>query len=400
MAPMGNASNRWAVVLWLAAGLGTVAHGEAPASPGTGSADTPGGAATQPSIPTTAPTTRPARARPRLVVPPGFTKHDIGGRFVLIQESDKDWVTTAIQQVASGPPVTRPSTMPADLVTNIDTFGDALVHRLATDLAVADQEVLAWRDTELLPTLRRFVAEQPRPVALVLTKQRLRDLMRAGWESPVVRYNRVADEIFFSDAIVLTPDGDSADAVVPIIMEPDATAEANVARLAESFRRLDEFAFRARGERAEYLLQALLLKYFAAKCLEGQDLKLDEEWLRVGVAGVLTAKYTSLISGVSRRAVIVAMTADVRGQLRARSIDLLHPVSPSDMKPEAMLPYVDAIRRKSILVIDDLLFRHGDEVIPNILKAVREKKPDNGAALLEVIKQECGTDLTASLRPN
>lgn len=360
-----------------------------------------GGAQSAATVPATAPSTVPTSgpARPRLEVPPGFVRIDVGTRHLLIEPADEAWVREAVAE-AGKLPVTRPSTLPADLLAAVTSRFDEVVARIAEDLAADKGAVGKSVEQALKRTLEDFESRPVESVGMVTTRERLRELGRRGWENPSFRYNRVADEVYFSDAFVLSSDVDAADSLVPMVYDATLAADARLRSIVEGFRRLDAVVLRAKSQRGQFLLQAALLRVLGEHTLPGSELKPDQEWLRVGVVGVLTAKYTSMLSGVPRRAVVEAMTADPRrGGLRARTIDLLGPMDPAVMRREAVMPYADALRRKSVKVADDLVLRHGDEVLPRILRAVAEKKPADGKALVEVVREVTGTDITPWLRP-
>jgi hypothetical protein len=129
-------------------------------------------------------------------------------------------------------------------------------------------------------------------------------------------------------------------------------------------------------------------------------LKADQAWLALGVTGFLAARYSAPIIGVQQDELIAAMTADRRrNTIRAATIDLLHPTPASNLREQYVPLYLDAMRRKSTLVVQDWVAQAGDDAIPKTLAALRQTKPADGPALLKLIQQTTGVDLSQNLAP-
>jgi len=110
--------------------------------------------------------------------PPGFVllASDLG--HVLCMPVDKPWVTQAL---TTAKPATRPTTMPADLLTKLDSTRPILLRKFAADFAIADTSAMSsFLDEHLLPDLHlldQFVA----PVYfLVCSESDLKDLCKAA----------------------------------------------------------------------------------------------------------------------------------------------------------------------------------------------------------------------------
>lgn len=356
-------------------------------------------ASTQPTTsPTTTPASRPT-SRPRLTIPPGFTRLDIDGRHVLVEPADETWVREALAQAKSDIPATRPSTMPTDLLAALDARGDELVDKLSTDLAIDKAVVKTWRDDQLRKYLTDFNSLDIQSVCLITTHERLKDIMKAGWQSPALKYERATDSVLVARSILLTGDAESADALVPLVYAATATREEKIKTVISGYHNLGDLIQRSIADRGIFIVQASLLRFAGDQALGAVETRPDQEWLRVGITGVLTAKYTSMLAGVPRRSIVRAMTEELRGQVRSDSINLLAPMDPKSMRPVAVYPYADALRRKSVRAVDDLVLRHGDEVLPKILKSLREHPPTSGQAQVDQIKELTGTDLTPWLLP-
>lgn len=345
--------------------------------------------------------TRPSTddGRPRLVVPEGYEKLRFGGRVLLVTPADRAWVTAAIERAMTAP-VTRPSTMPAEIIGRVRDSRADLIRMLSTDLAISEVRVEGWVDDGVLKALTEFEASAMINVPMVVTRDRAKALLAGGWENPAFRFNRLTGEVGFSQTLVISTDEDSPDALVPFLYDPTAPEEDRIAQLATALGNLDASVLRARAQRGQFILQAALLRFIGNGVLEDLNLRDDQGWLAAGLSGILTAKYTSMLSGVPRRQIVQAMTIEpARGRgIPARSIDLLAPLDPNAMRREMILPYVDAVRRKSVRAMDELVLRKGDEVIPLLLTKVRELKPADGTALRLLVEETTGVDLTPWLR--
>lgn len=337
--------------------------------------------------------------RPRLSVPPGFVRVDVGTRRFLLRPDDEAWVRRAAGQA---PPATRPTTLPTDILTNIEARRAVFVERLAGDLDVPPSRIEGFLDGVLVPELRELVDQPIASVAMVATRAQYRQALESGWEVPAIRFNRVSGEVLFVQTMVATSDPESAEALVPFLVLDEHTEDQRVAKLAQELSNLDESALRAAAQRAQFILQARLLRFIGGDVLNELKIPQDAEWVVIGITGCLTAKYTSLLSGMSRRAIVEGMTAEPRrappGYVRAASIDLVTPLDVASLRPNAVVPYLDAVRRKSVAAIEHLLFLHGDELLPRLIRDLRSTPPANSRDVIRRIAQLSGTDLTAMLQ--
>jgi hypothetical protein len=315
---------------------------------------------------------------------------------MVVEAKDKAWIERA---VLAAQPATRPSTMPADVVATIRRLHSELEQGLSSDLDVDKAVVSNWIDKTLIPNLEEFDNSPAEIVGLVTTKERMKQELAAGWETPALRYDRGKNEVYPSTTIVLSDDIDSAEALWPLLYDGAKPEEDRVRELTKVWEGIDAMSQRAKAQRGQFLLQAMLLKFVGEEVMAGYKLGADQEWLAVGVAGDTTAKYLSMLTGLPRRAIVEAMISDRRAYIRSGSVDLLHPMSPASMRQEAILPYTDAFRRKSVKVVDELILRGGEEAVPKVLRAVKEKKPGDGKALAGLIKEVTGVEVEGWLRP-
>jgi hypothetical protein len=79
------------------------------------------------------------------------------------------------------------------------------------------------------------------------------------------------------------------------------------------------------------------------------------------------------------------------------AVDLLHPLNISDMRQDMLPAYFDAVRRKSGRVIQAMVDKSGDAAIAKSIAAIRDKKPADGAALVKLVQDASGLDVTPML---
>lgn len=367
------------------------------------------------TAPATPPTTSPATTRsapttrPRLTVPPGHVRMNIDGRHFILRPDDEAFIRATLPTV---PPTTRPSTLPVDLLNTLRERTDEIATLLAADLDISPDATRAFLNDRLIAALADFDTSPVESVLFITSRPRLAELLKTGWENPSVRLNRGTGDAEFSQILVIPTDPDSIDAVVPILLPetipPDPAARA--AKFIADVESLDSSIIRARAQRGQFILQATLVRFIGNETLGQLKLPADQEWLASGITGALTAKYTSLISGLPRRAIVYAMVYEPPqgrtppGYIRTAGINLLSPVNPVDLRPQALLPYADALRRKSVAAVDELILRHGDQVLPKLLDALRSPQPPattrpaTGPELVQLIQDLTGTDVTPFLR--
>src|SRR2546423_13644609 len=88
-----------------------------------------------------------------------------------------------------------------------------------------------------------------------------------------------------------------------------------------------------------------------------------------------------------------------RTPTRAPTTTLIHPTDPYQLRPAYAPAYIDALRRRSVLVVNSLVQRTGPEALPKLLNAIKQNQPKDADALLELIKQTVGVDLSRDVLP-
>jgi hypothetical protein len=346
---------------------------------------------------TTAPTTRPIPPRRQMVMPPGFRKVAVGSRTALCEDPDQAWVQRVLAQTT---PATQPTTMPATLVKMLTDQRALLKGRITGDLSLTDvSSVDKLIDQTLIPQARKMQDLRVPVFYLVCTKQRLRDLVKSGWEDPRFYYNRAADDVFHDPRPRLYDDRPMDDTVLsgvyPAEMKPDDREKylANVIRGYESA--IDQ----AFSGHVQALTQVALAEFIHKQAIEPLKLKPDQAWFGIGLENVLSSRYIADLTGGDYEQIAGRLMRDrPDNPVRAGSIDLLNPADPATMRPEWMPAYEDALRVKSSRVVHDLVAKAGNTVVPMTLAALRASPPADGKALVRVIAVSSGVDLSNALK--
>jgi hypothetical protein len=70
-----------------------------------------------------------------------------------------------------------------------------------------------------------------------------------------------------------------------------------------------------------------------------------------------------------------------------------------DVRPEWVNAYTDAYRRRAMQVVGKLVTDGGGGAIGKVIAAIKQDRPADGAALVQLVKQVTGVDLTNDLGP-
>ncbi|MEO6437413.1 MAG: hypothetical protein ABIP55_16840 [Tepidisphaeraceae bacterium] len=356
----------------------------------------PGAAATVSGAPVSQPASKPAtQPRYQMTVPPGFKLLTINGRKIVVEPADEGWVTTALGKVAA---TTKPSTQPAQLLARLGEKRSALLTQLAKDLALADlTSAAATYDNELTKSIRQLDDYRPPVFYLVITPERLAEIMRNGWSDQRFYYNRAADAVTFNPAGALNIDR-LDDVVFPAIYDPKETAEKKAENLTVALGATEASVAASVDIRARQSIGATLAQLVHAQALEPLKLNEDQTWFALGVASWYSAKYAAEITGEKREDLNNLLTFEhPANPLKTSAIDLLHPTDLSTMREEALPAYFDTVRRKSTRAIKFLVEKGKDDAIAKSLVLIRDKKPLDGPTLVKAIQDATTVDVTPQL---
>lgn len=345
------------------------------------------------TLPATAPTTRRA-----LVVPQGFERISESGRDAICMPADEPWVRQALQEAA---PATRPSTLPIDLLERAKANRAEIARQIQQDLGFDDASVIdAMFDDKLLPMLRQFDELNPPIIYMPTTRDKLRELLRNGWEDPRFYYNRAADDVQFRMAVNLTIDRAVDDTLLPAIYAPSDPIEQRKRVLIDSVQQSEAEIADAKSGRSQFLTQMAFVQLVNDQAMKPLNLSPEQAWFGLGVSGFLAAKYAAPILGVPRAQLLEAMTFEhPRNPVKAATIDLMHPTPATELRERYVALYLDAMRRKSIGVVAGWVGQAGEDAIARTLAAMRQAPPADAGALVELIRQTTGADLSPQLSP-
>ena len=356
-------------------------------------------AGAQERLPATLPSAQQPATRPRHVaqVPPGFERLELDGRTFFVMPAEEAWLRRAVAEMT---PATMPTTMPADLVANLRARRATLRQRMVFDTGIAPADVDEYLDQRLTVFLSRMEGLRPPIIYLVASPQQVKGAMKAGWTDPRYRYNRAADDVNFSTTVNLTLDEGGDDMVLPLFFADEEAPEARQKRVAAEMRAAEGSILSAVSQRAQSMMMVAMVELISAKVLDPLGLKADQEWFGVGVAGVLGAKYVAILTGMSEARLLNEMTRPIPANpMRPTSLDLLRPTNIEDVRPEWMEAYTDAYRRRAMMVVWRLLAQAGEGAIAKVIAAMKQAPPADGPALVQLIKDVTGVDLTNELRP-
>lgn len=349
------------------------------------------------SSPETQPT---APARRTVVVPPGFKLIVDGHRNALCQEGDEAWVRQAL---ADQTPTTRPTTMPVNLLERVTEQRDVLVERMTADMALPDPApARSMFDDDLIPLLRRAADFHPPIFYLVATRDALRQIVQGGWTDPQNRYhfNRAAGQVSIDTRLTLSIDGAGDDQVLAVLYEPTDDLISRRERLLRELRGVEgQLAFEL-SNRALLATQLQFVNFITRNAVEPMNLPREQQWFGVGMIGVLSARYLATVSGAPVEVILGNMIAeDRRNPVRPSTVDLLNPMDLQQLREQARPAYATAMQRKSTAVVKSWLDRAGPSALPRVITAMRANPPADGPALVRLIAEQTGIDLTPELRP-
>jgi hypothetical protein len=354
------------------------------------------------TAPTTSPTTSatgPAttrRARWQMTMPAGFVKVLAGERVAICDPADQTWVKEALPSVV---PATKPSTMPADLIGRVNDHRAALVKLIAADFGISDSSKIdQYFDQTIIPDLHKLQDFRPPIFFMPIERQKLKELVKAGWGEPKFYYNRVADDVAFVATVALSTDG-MDDYVMPLIYDPSDPIDLRQKRLRQVATELDASVVARIATQGQATLQQDLIHFIDQTTFAPLQLKNGSEWFGVGIEGIYSARYVGMINDTPPEQIIRFMTRDDSGNpLRAKAIDLLHLTPPAQLRPQYGPFYFDAMRRKSMQVVNDWLTKAPADSTAKVLSAIAQQKPGDGEALVKIIKDVSGVDLSDAVK--
>ncbi|MGA2231536.1 MAG: hypothetical protein ABSH22_11600 [Tepidisphaeraceae bacterium] len=352
------------------------------------------------TAPTTEPTTAPAPPPPyRLIMPPGMQQVKVGGRVAICPAAMVAAVTKGLGTVK---PSSRPSTMPSDLLTRLAASRATIIAQMSADLNIPQDKVATFLDGPLKKDLTELAGINAKIYVIVATQADVTAAEKAGWHAPLFYYNAMADQTVYQPRVSVPLDREMDDVVLWTPVEASAT-DADIADALD--RTIQDFETGFGESTAEDgLVQTRddMVRFIAEEVTKNLKVPVDGDWFGLGLLGASSAKYMALMTGIPRGDLAAAAASDSQSNpVKPGPIDLMHPIAPTDIKPEYIPYYVDAMSRKGAGAVEYLLekSKSGDAVIPKLLKAINTQQPADNAALLKIIQDVSGVDLSGELGP-
>lgn len=343
---------------------------------------------------TSAPATLPQRHA--LVVPPGFTVVEIEGRNYVLQQPDEAWVRESLKNLK---PTTLPTTMPSTLIDRVTAEQDNLKKQIARDLALIDSAPIdTFFKGTVLHSLQMYDSASPPLFYMVTSEAKLKELILGGWTDPRFYYNRAADRVEVNWQFNMAVDRPADDAIIPVVYGPNDKDDAKHRMLTDAIGNSESELARSIALRAMVDLRGGLIDFVLGQTIQPVLKKSDCEWFPAGVAAVLASRYTATLTGLSLEGLLHDVSDDdPRIPMRQSAIDLINPLPREQMNPQAAPLYIGVYRRKAARVVNIWLTAAGDEALPKVLAELRKNPPENGTAMVQMIKQISGAPIDANL---
>jgi hypothetical protein len=340
----------------------------------------------------------PAADAPRAVavIPPGYEKVTIAGHTALAEPNDVAWVKQALTDTKAPP---KNGVTPADMIQTLVDKRAALTKQMVTDLALPDDKAVnEFLDTKVIATLKKLDEIRPPVFYLVITQDKLRDLTKTGWGEPRYHYNGVANAAAVDDSLPFSIDKPMDDTILPAFYNDKDMPDVRAKNLAAGLQNMDAQLVANGARQAPSSIFNLFVSFIQEKQIDPLKLKLDQSWLGSGVANFLAAKYTAVVTGVEKNNILAQLTSEPNVfPVSARSVDLAHPLDEASMKPAIVPYYKVSMQRKATAVVAVWVDQAGEAAIPRTLTAMRAKMPADGAALVKMIQETTGADLSKYL---
>lgn len=344
------------------------------------------------------PAPAPATDAPRVVavVPPGYEKVTVAGHTALAEPNDVAWVKQALTDTKAPP---KNGVTPADMIQTLVDKRAALTKQMVTDLALADDKAVnEFLDTKVIATLKKLDEMRPPIFYLVITQDKLRDLTKTGWGEPRYHYNGVANAAAVDSSLPFSIDKPMDDTILPAFYNDKDAADVRAKNLAAGLQNMDAQLVANGARQAPSSIFNLFVTFIQEKQIDPLKLKLDQSWLGSGVANFLAAKYTAVVTGVEKNNILQQLTSEPDVfPVSARSVDLAHPLDEASMKPAIVPYYKVSMQRKATAVVAVWVDQAGEAAVPRTLTAMRAKMPADGAALVKLIQETTGADLSKYL---
>lgn len=332
-----------------------------------------------------------------VIVPQGMTLVQVGSRCAICPPADVPAVRQGLADVA---PSTQPTTQPSDLLAHLASQHDSLSSEISADLLIPSKTVNDFLDTKLKKIITQMADVNPRCYMLVCSEAEVTTAVKQGWHAPLFYYNRVADHVFFNPQIIINTTRQADDLVVWTETrdgELDTDISAAVSRTSND---LQESMKRDVSDSTINAVTLVFQKFIADSAATPLKLPPSEQWFGRGVITAMSCKYTAELTGIWLPQLQQIMSME-RGShfILASQLNLLTGIDPSSVRPEYLPYYDDAVERKAGRVVEKLLAKD-PAAVTKLLTAIHASLPPDNLALVSLIRQTTGIDVTDDLLPN
>lgn len=330
-------------------------------------------------------------------LPAGYVRVAAAGRTVVTPADFADDARAALELVQ---PPELPTTMPADLAARLRAHRQAVVDRIAADLLIADRKPIeTFFDDQIIPAIERYNAFAPNISYLWSPRDRIKAAMKAGWSNPRFYYNRAADEVMIQTQLKLDIDAPAGEILLPALYDPNTPPEQRRTVLTTAIQDAERGVAQELAAAAQlhvHIAFAQFIEQHFADALAAAD----SQWLRLGLAGALGARYASMVTGIDAAAFVsFAVAESPQTPVHARGVDLLKPTPESDLREQYVQPYRQAMRRKATAVVFDWITQSDEAALPNTLRQIRDRNANDGQSIVTIIREISDVDLTEQLKP-
>jgi len=332
-----------------------------------------------------------------VTAPTGYSKATTQSATIWYETPDEVWVGKAIALVR---PLPAAGKLVGDLADRIATNKATLVTALKNDLAWADEKAVGALVDDVVAQVRKADTMQPKFFYVAATAEKLKAMVKAGWGGAQFSYNRADDSVSYNGNYQAPFEAPADETIVWVPLDAKDTDEQKAARLASKVMEQEVARINFVANNAQQRLVRALTAGIRERVVTPLGLKLDQQWLGMGIEGYCTAKYFAGIVGANFGQVLqqFARVPENSG-VNPDRIDLLKPTPPDSLRDELVQPYEAAMRARSTEVMAAWLANKGDDALARTLTAVRTKKPADGAALVALIKDTTAANLGPDLGP-
>ncbi len=321
-----------------------------------------------------------------------------GGRCAFCQPRDEAWVRDTLASVA---PATRPTTMPSDIIARVQQCRGELTDQMMRDLALTDRKAIdEFLDGKLLPALARIDAVKPTIYYFIATRQKVADLMDAGWTDPRFHYLRFAHDVSYFPNAVLSSDKPMDDLVWWVEVHDGDNAATRRDALISEVRFFEAELMNHNSLAGENEAEHEFEQFIHDRVFVPLKLPPCEDWFDFAGSNIFAIKYAAMVTGLSRPMWTEQLTGLPGEDRPFLQIDLVNAMDPADIRPEYLSAYERMLTLKGSVVIHSWLASAGQSALAKVLPALRSHEPKTQQELIDAVKRETGYDLLPLMQPD